>query len=95
MPNFNFYNVEVKKAETSNQMVVRGDIENRSGRSYNAVAIRIVLFVKNIPVTNTVVVVNGIPNTATKSFEKYVEDLDYTQVGKDITRWDIYTESAY
>ena len=74
---------------------MKGDIENRSGKNYNAVAIRIILFIKNITIVNSVVVVNGLLNGATKSFDKYIEDLEYDKVGKDINRNEIYVESAY
>jgi hypothetical protein len=93
--NFNFYNVTYEKAEESNQIVVRGEIENGSERNYNAVALRILLFIKSVPVANTVLVVNGLGGGRTKSFEKYIEDLDYNKVAKEITRYDIYVESAY
>jgi len=76
-------------------LVVRGDVENRSGKNYNAVAIRIILFIKNIPVCNTVCVINGLPNGRSKTFEKYIEDLEYDKVGKEITCYEVYTESAY
>jgi hypothetical protein len=95
MPNFNFYNVDIRKADSGNQVMVRGDIENRSGRNYNAVAIRIILFINNIPIANTVAVVNGLPNTATKGFEKQLDELDFTQVGKDINRYEVFAEQAY
>jgi hypothetical protein len=95
MYNFNFYNVNITKSDNSNQIVVRGDIENRTGRNYSAAAVRIVLFVKNIPIANVVTVVNGLPNNSTKSFEKTIEELDYTQVGKEINRYDILIENAY
>ena len=95
MQNLNFYNVSITKSDNSNQVVVKGDIENNSGRNYNAVAIRIILFIRSIPITSTVVVVNGLMNGRTKSFDKYVEDLEFDKVGKDITRYEIYAESAY
>ena len=95
MPSLNFYNVNIAKSENSDQVVVKGEIENRSGRNYNAVAIRIILFVKNIPIANTVVVVNGLMSGRTKSFEKYVEELEFNKIGKDINRHEIYAESAY
>ena len=95
MVNIRFYNVTISKAESNNQIVVRGDVENGTGRNYNAVAIRIVLFIKNIPVVNTVTVVNGLAMGRTKGFEKIVEDLDFTLVGKDINRYEVYAESAY
>ncbi|MEK6727610.1 MAG: hypothetical protein AABY28_02910 [Candidatus Omnitrophota bacterium] len=40
-------------------------------------------------------VVNGLLNGGTKSFDKYIEDLEYDKVGKDINRHEIYVESAY
>lgn len=95
MPSLNFYNVNIGKADSGNQVVVKGDVENRSGRNYNAVAIRIILFVKNIPIANSVAVVNGLPNAGTKSFEKYMEELEFDKIGKDISRYEIYAESAY
>ena len=95
MYKFNFYNVNITKADSNNQVVVRGDLENRTGRNYSAAAIRIVLFVKNIPIANVVTVVNGLPNNATKSFEKAIEELDFTQVGKDINRYELCIENAY
>ncbi|MBM3249406.1 MAG: hypothetical protein FJZ09_00960 [Candidatus Omnitrophica bacterium] len=95
MPNFNFYNVEIVKAEGSNQVAVKGEIENRSGRNYSAVAVRIVLFVKNIPVANLVLVVNGLGTGRTKGFEKILEELEYDKIAQDINRHEIYVESAY
>jgi hypothetical protein len=61
----------------------------------NAIAIRIILFIKSIPIANTVVVVNGLAAGQTKSFEKYIEELDFNKVGKDITRFEVYIESTY
>lgn len=95
MANFNFYNVEVIKAEGTNQVVVKGDIENRSGKNYSAVAVRVVLFVKNIPVANTVLVVNGLGMGRTKGFEKVIEELEFDKIAQDINRHEIYVESAY
>jgi len=93
--NIEYANITIGKAQQSHQIVVKGEITNRAGRHYSAVASRIVLFIKNIPIANTVFVVNGLPNGATKTFEKSIEDLDYDQVAKDITRYDVYPESVY
>lgn len=95
MLNIEYTNITIGKAQQSKQIAVKGEITNRSGRHLSAVASRLVLFIKNIPIANTVIVVNGLPNGATKSFEKYIEELDYEQVGKDINRFDIYPETAY
>jgi hypothetical protein len=95
MPRFDFYNVKIEKAEGSNDLIIKGEITNRSGRSYNAVAIRAILFVKNIQIVNAVVVVNGLLVGQTKRFEKTIEELEYDKVYKDITRYEMYIESAY
>lgn len=95
MPNFDIYNLRFSKADSNNQLVIRGDVKNNSGKDCNAVAIRCVLFNKNIPVVNVVVVVNGLANGRTKMFEKYIEELDYSQIGTQITRQEAYIESAY
>jgi len=95
MANFEYYNINFTKADNSNHLVIRGEIKNNSGRDYNAVATRVILFNKNIPMVNVVIVVNGLPNGLTKSFEKYLEEIDYLQVAKQITRYEVYTEGAY
>jgi hypothetical protein len=95
MANFDFYNINFSKSDRGNQLVIRGEIKNNSGRNYNAVALRVVLFSKNIPMVNTVIVVNGLPNGVSKGFEKYVEEIDYDQVAKQINRHEVLTESAY
>jgi len=95
MANIYFYNINISKSDTSNQIVVRGEVENRSSNNFNAVAIRIILFKNAIHLASTVTVVNGLLAGRTKDFEKTVEDLDYTLVAKDITRWEVLAESTY
>lgn len=95
MANISFYNVNILRAENSNEIMVRADIENRSGRNYAAVAIRIILFNKNIPLASTVVVVNGLPNGVTRTFDKRIEDLEYDKVAHEITRHEMFVENAY
>ena len=75
--------------------MVRGEVCNRSGRDFTAVALRIVLFNKNIALANFVVVLNGFPSGTTKRFEKEAEELDYDEVAKLINRYDVLVESAY
>ena len=95
MQAINFYNIKIGPSKSSNQVVVRGEIENKSGKNYNAVAIRIILFIKSTPIANSVLVVNGLFNGMTKSFDKYIEGLRYDKVGKDIDRQELYVESTY
>lgn len=95
MANVEFFNVTFVKADNSNKLVIRGEAFNNSGRDLNAVAIRIILFKRNIPMLSTVIVVNGLPTGRSKNFEKRIEDLEYEQVLKQITRYEIYPESMY
>jgi hypothetical protein len=95
LPEFNYYNIQIDRAPDSNELIVRGELQNHSSSHYSAVAVRIVLFIKSVPIANTVIVVNHVPAGGTKVFEKRVEDLDFNQVAKEITRHEIYTESAY
>jgi len=95
LASFNYFNITISRAQDSKDLVVKGEIENRSSTHYSAVAARIVLFIKNIPIANTVIVINNVPAGSTKVFEKRIEELDYNQVYKDISRTEIYTESAY
>lgn len=95
MLNIDYHNIKIEKSETTNQIVIKGEVTNNSGRSYSTVAVRVMLFIKNITIVNTVFMVNGLLKGATKTFEKLVEELEYEQVAKDITRYEIYTDSCY
>ena len=95
MANFEIYNLSYGKSEQNNQIVVRGELANHSGRSYSAVALRVVLFAKNISVASAVIVINNIPNDGVRAFEKNLEELEYDKVAKNITRYETLIESAY
>jgi hypothetical protein len=92
---FDYFNISFIKEEGGKRLIVKGEVSNRSGKNYNAVAIRVVVFNKNIPLANFVIIVNGLQSNQTKSFEKAAEDLEYDQVFKNITRYEVLTESAY
>ena len=95
MLNFDYHNVRIEKAKDGKEVVVRGEVTNQSGRNYATIAGRILLFIKNTAISNTIFVVNGLSIGATKPFEKVIDDLDYSQVGKDITHFEIYTETGF
>lgn len=95
MINLEFHNIKFDRSKETNDIVIRGEVSNRSDKGYSAIALRIIVFIKNIAIANVIVVVNGISMGATKVFEKNVEDLKYDSVAKDITRYEIYAESAY
>ena len=95
MPNFSYYHIEIEEASDTKEVVVKGEISNNSDKSYSTVAVRIILFKKSVTIANVVFTVNGLNAGATKAFRKTIEELDYQQVGKDINRYDIYTETAF
>jgi len=92
---FQFHNINFIKEEKGKRLIVQGELENYTGSNFSAVAVRMVIFNKNIPMANFVFVVNSVPCNQSKFFEKNVEDLDYDQVHDLISRYDIYVESAY
>ena len=95
MINLQFFNIKIDKSKETKEVVIKGEVSNRTDRSYTAVALRIILFVKNIAIANVIVLVNGLSAGTTKEFEKTVDELQYDAIAKDITRYEIYTESAY
>ncbi|MFH0855934.1 MAG: hypothetical protein V1869_05455 [Candidatus Omnitrophota bacterium] len=95
MVNLEYYNIKIGRSEHSKDIVIRGEIVNKSDKNYSSISLRIVLFVKNISIASVVVLVNGISSGASKVFEKNVEDLEYDAIAKDITRYEVYVESAY
>ena len=95
MPNFNYYHIEIKKSENTKEVVVKGEVINNAEKSYSTVAVRIILYMKSISVANVVFTINGLSAGSVKAFEKTIEELDYTEVGKSINRYDIYTETAF
>ena len=95
MPNFSYYHVEIEEAPDTKEVVVGGEVTNNSDKSYSTVAVRIILFKKNITVANVVFTVNGLPAGSTRAFRKKIEELNYEDIGKDISRYDIYTETAF
>ena len=95
MLNLDYHSIAIEKSETTSQIVIKGEVTNNSGKSYAAVAVRIVLFIKNICIGNAVFMINGLPKGATKAFAKIMDDLEYDQIAKDITHYEIYTDSCY
>ncbi|MCK9430414.1 MAG: FxLYD domain-containing protein [Candidatus Omnitrophica bacterium] len=95
MPNLSYYHVEIEKASDTKDVVIKGEVTNSSDKSYSTVAVRIILFKKNVTIANVVFTINGLPAGATRAFRKTIEELNYDQVGEDISRYDIYTETAF
>ncbi|MCX7661169.1 MAG: hypothetical protein N2Z79_00620 [Candidatus Omnitrophica bacterium] len=91
---FLFSKVKFKRNETDNRLVAEGEITNNSGRSYNTVVFRLVVFVREIPIGNITFSIKNFRVGQTRNFAKEVEELDYNMISK-ITRYEVFTESAY
>ncbi len=95
MFNFKFNNVKIERNKGTSQLAVKGEITNCNEKSYNTIAIRIVLFNKNITIYNMVFVINSLAGGATKNFERIIDELNYNEIGKNITHHEIYAESCF
>jgi len=95
MRSLDYYNVKVERLKNSNRIFLKGEICNSSGKSYNTVAIRFMLFVKNVITANEVFLINDLPNGSTKGFERHIYDLLPGQSFEDITRYELFTENCY
>ena len=95
MRSLEYHNVKIEKFKDSNRLILKGEITNDSGKSYNAVAVRIILFIKNTITVNEVFLINDLPDGATKAFERHIYDLLLNQTINDITRYDLFTENCY
>lgn len=95
MPNFDFYNVACYRDKSKGRLVIRGEVKNNSGRNWGVVAVRVILFNKSMPMLNTLIVVNGVLDGRTKSFEKYLEEADYDSIAAKITRIEVIVDSSF
>jgi hypothetical protein len=92
---FEYHNLTFTRSYSGDQIVIKGEITNRSNRNYSAVAVRVILFDKDMQIANVVITVNGVPAGRTKEFEHEVRELGYERNVGRITRCEAYTESAY
>ena len=95
MVNLEYNNIRAGRSDHSKNLVVRGEVINKGDKAIATVGLRIVIFVRNVSIASVVVLINGIPGGSTKVFEKDVEDLEFDAIGKDVTRFDVFVESAY
>ena len=95
MRSITYHNVKIEKFKNSNRIILKGEITNDSGKSYNSVAVRVMLFVNNIITVNEVFLIHDLPDGTTKAFERHIYDLIFGQSLDDITRYELFTESCY
>lgn len=80
--NFRYDSIDFKRHTEGDWLVVTGEITNISGRDYNAVSFRVILFTRDIPIGNTIITLHGFRKGQTRCFEKRVEELGYDKVVK-------------
>lgn len=95
MTNLEYHNIKIEKYKGTNQLIMKGEITNGTNKYYSVVAVRIILFIKNIPVVNEVFVINDLPKGATKAFERRIYEMKPNEVLDNITRYEIFTDNCY
>jgi len=95
--NFFVNNVTFRKQDLGEGLIVSGEIANKTGKNFQSVVFRIVIFVKNksLPAGRTLLTINGFSTGQVRVFEKKMEDLAYNEVINSITNCEILVESAY
>jgi len=91
---FSFQNVKFVKHAQEDGLMIAGEVSNNSGKSYSSVVFVAIVFVKNLPVGNVTFPINGFHVGQTKTFEVRVGELEFSRAS-EITRYEIYAESAY
>jgi len=92
---FFFNDVKIKKHDEGKWLMVKGEVQNESGKDYSAVSFRVVLFIRTVAVANMVFVINGLRHGQTRIFEVQIGELEYAKIASDITKVDIYAEGGY
>jgi hypothetical protein len=95
MRSLDYHNIKIERFKNSNQVILKGEVSNDTGKSYNSVAIRIMLFIKNVITVNEVFLVHDLQAGITKAFERHIYDLLPGQSFEDITRYELFTENCY
>ena len=75
--------------------IVPFQVTNGNISYYSTVAVRVILFIKNIPAVNEVFVINDLAKGSTKAFERNIYDLKPNEELDDVTRYEIFTDNCY
>ena len=91
---FSYNNIKFKKHKEENWLMMTGEITNDSDKNYSAVVFRVILFIHSFPAGNVNLTIRAFKAWQTKTFEVQAGDLEY-KIIPDISKYEIYTESAY
>jgi hypothetical protein len=92
---FSFENVNFRKDNSEDLLIVSGEVTNKTGRDYSSVVFRLIVFAKDIPLGHTLVTINGFGNGRMKRFERRFESLIYSQVNTKISNYETTFEGGY
>lgn len=92
---FEVRNVEFRMEDPHLGLTIKGEIVNKTGRSFSAVVFRVVVFNKNMPLGNTTMVMNGFNEGQMRIFETNIVELRDKKIVNFINRCEIFPESAY
>jgi hypothetical protein len=71
-----------------------GEVTNESGRDFNCVAFRALIYVKTVSIASFVFTIKGFIKSQTRDFEVRVPELSPKAL-KEITANEIFAETAY
>ncbi len=71
-----------------------GEATNESGKDFNCVAFRVLLYIKTVSISSFVFTIKGFLRSQTRDFEVRIPELSYA-VAKEITSHEIFPESAF
>lgn len=91
---FLYKNVTFKKNTRKSCVNVTGKITNISGKDFNAVLFRVVIFRKGDPIASIPLKINGFANGQTKTFDEPIDVLPERLIDA-ISRYDIFPEESY
>jgi len=92
--NFSFYEINLNKGYTSNEIYVSGEVKNNSTVNYSTILFRVLLYVQNKVEASGTLKISGLTAKGSKSFEARVEGLHDLAISR-ISRCEILFESGY
>jgi hypothetical protein len=95
MLNFVFSNIKFSRSKTEVALRITGEVRNCMNKNFSSVVFRITVFLKDLPVANTTLVINGFGSQQPRIFDKDIEGFNYVEGIEKAVRCDIYPESVY
>ena len=95
MLNFVFSNIKFARGRSGIGLRITGEVHNCMNKDFNSVAFRITVFLNNLPIANTMLVINAFGSRQSHTFDKDIDEVNYVDGLDRAVRCEIYPESAY